>query len=64
MKAANYKISIINLSGEIIQTDERDVEDKNKTATLLLKDVAAGTYFIRLFNKKTAATYSEKIIVQ
>ena len=64
LKAANYKISIINLSGEIIQTDERDVEDKNKTATLLLKDVAAGTYFIRLFNKKTAATYSEKIIVQ
>jgi len=64
LKAGNYKILIINLSGEIIQTDEQDVEDKNKIATLLLKDVAAGTYFVRLFNKKTAASYSEKIIVQ
>ena len=64
LKAGNYKISIINLSGEIIQTDEQDVDDKNKIATLLLKDVAAGTYFVRLFNKKTAASYSEKIIVQ
>ena len=64
LKAGNYKISITNLSGEIIQADERDVMDENKIATLLLKNVATGTYFIRLFNEKTAASYSEKIIVQ
>ena len=63
LKAGNYKISIINLSGEIIQTDERDV-DENKIATLLLNNVAAGTYFICLFNEKTTASYSQKIIVQ
>jgi len=64
LDAGNYNISIINLNGDIVQTDEKDISSKNKLVSLGLKNVAAGTYFVRLINTKTAATYSEKIIVQ
>ena len=59
-----YTVSIINLSGEIVQTEEVFIENKKQPVDFHLKDIAAGTYFVHLFNRKTAASYSEKIIVQ
>jgi hypothetical protein len=40
------------------------IENKKGVFDFHLKDIPTGTYFVHLFNRKTAASYSEKIIVQ
>jgi Secretion system C-terminal sorting domain len=64
MDAGKYTISIINLAGEIVQTEEVWIENKKQILSFHLKDIAAGAYFVHLFNRKTAASYSEKIIIE
>lgn len=64
IEAGEYIISIVGLSGEIIQVEELTIENKRKVLDFWLKDFAAGTYIVRLLNKRTSVTYSEKIIVQ
>lgn len=64
LEKGNYTISVINTAGEVIQTNEIVTENKNAVVDLPLKETAAGTYFIHVFNLKTAASYSEKIVVQ
>lgn len=64
MQKGNYAISILNMAGEVIQTEEISVENKNQPISLHLNETAAGTYFIHVFNRKTAASCSEKIVVQ
>ncbi len=59
-----YTISIVSMSGEVVQTKEVSLENKKQLTELALKNIAAGTYFIHVFNRKIAASYSEKIIVQ
>jgi hypothetical protein len=62
--AGDYTVSIINLAGEIVQTEEVLIESKMQVMSIRLKDITAGTYLVHFFNRKTAASYSEKIIVQ
>ena len=64
LDAGDYKISIIGASGDIIQTEEKEISVENKTVTLFLKDVGSGTYFIRVLSRKTGVSYSKKIIIQ
>jgi hypothetical protein len=64
LDAGAYVISILNMAGEVIQTKEVVIENKNPLLELPIKETAAGTYFIHAFNRKTGASYSEKIIVQ
>jgi hypothetical protein len=64
LEAGNYKISIIGSSGDIIQSDGKEISAKNKIASVFIKDVAAGTYFIHILSQKTGASYSKKIIIQ
>lgn len=64
MQKGNYTISILNMAGEVIQSEEISVENKNQPISLHLNETAAGTYFIHVFNRKTAASCSEKIVVQ
>jgi len=45
-------------------TEEIVIESKKQIIDLNLKDVAPGIYFVHLFNRKTANSYSEIIIVQ
>jgi len=59
-----YFISILNSSGETIQSNEVHVESKNQVIDYILKEISAGTYFVRLANKKIGKQYTEKIIVQ
>lgn len=60
----NYTVSIISLSGQVIQSEDINIETKKQIFGMNLKDIAAGTYVVGLLNKKTRAAYSEKIIVQ
>lgn len=64
LEAGDYTISIINMAGEVIQTEEVSIQKKKEVVDLHLEETAAGTYFIHVFNRKTAASYSEKIVVQ
>ena len=59
-----YAVSIVSLTGEIITTEKLNIQSKQEIVDFPLGNVAAGTYFIRVINAKTAASYSEKIIVQ
>lgn len=59
-----YTISVISSSGEIIQTTEVLTNDKNQIVDLPLHEAVAGSYFVHVFNRKTAASYSQKIVVQ
>lgn len=58
-----YSVSIIDLSGKLVQNEEVLIENKKQVIELRLKSLAKGTYFVHLLNRKTAASYSEKIIV-
>jgi hypothetical protein len=60
----NYTVSIINMAGEVMQTEEIVLENKKQAIDLKLSETAAGTYFIHLFNRRTAASWSEKILIQ
>jgi uncharacterized protein YegP (UPF0339 family) len=62
--AGEYVVSIMSLNGEVVQAKELTVESKKKILDFQLKDFASGTYIVRFSNKRTGATYSEKIIVQ
>lgn len=64
LDAGEYTISIISMSGEVVQTKELSLESRKQLTELTLKNIAAGTYFVHVFNRKTGASYSEKIIVQ
>ena len=59
-----YTISIISISGEVVQTEEVIVENKNQQVDFNLNRTTAGTYFVRVFNRNTAASYTERIIVE
>jgi hypothetical protein len=64
LEAGNYTISVINMAGEAVQTDELQIQHKNAVTDFSLKNIPAGTYFLHVFNRKTALSYAEKIVVQ
>ena len=64
LENGEYIISVIDMSGEVLQTQEIVIEDKKKLVEFYLQEAGTGTYLIHLFNRKTAASYSEKVIVQ
>ena len=59
-----YTLSVINIQGEVVQTSEVAVENKSHVFDYTLKSTTAGTYFIRLNNRQTGKSYTEKIVVQ
>lgn len=59
-----YILSMIGVSGQIIQSEEINVETKGQATEMKLRDMRAGTYIVQVFNKKTERTYLKKIIVQ
>lgn len=64
IKPGNYFLTIINESGNAVQTEELVVEKKASDLFVGLKNLAAGAYFIRLTNKKTGKSYTQKMLVQ
>jgi hypothetical protein len=52
------------MSGEVLQTQEIVIDSKKKQIDFFLEEAIAGTYVIHLFNRKTTASFSEKIVVQ
>jgi hypothetical protein len=64
IKAGDYTISLVNVTGEVVQTEEVTVENKRELVDFSVNQQIAGTYFVKVFNRKTGASYSEKIIIR
>lgn len=64
VQTGNYLISIINLSGQTVQSTEAVIENKYQIININLKDLSAGNYFVRLINRNTGKYFTEKIVVQ
>jgi hypothetical protein len=64
LNSGKYTMSLMNLSGQNIRSEEVNVETERTIIEIKLKDIAAGAYIVRIFNKKTGRAYSKKIIVQ
>jgi hypothetical protein len=64
LENGEYVLSIIDMSGEVLQTQEILIDSKKKQIEFLLENVSKGAYVVHLFNRKTAVSFTEKIIVQ
>ena len=64
LEEGNYTVSVIDMNGVVVQTDEASIERKRTTVTMALGSVTPGSYLIHVFNRKTAASYTEKILVK
>jgi hypothetical protein len=64
LENGEYVLSVIDMSGEVLQTQEVIVDEKKKIVEFHLEEAKAGTYIIHLFNRKSTASYTEKITVQ
>jgi hypothetical protein len=64
LESGEYVLSVIDMSGEVLQTQEIFVDEKKKVIDFYLEEAKAGTYIIHLFNRRSTASFSEKIIVQ
>jgi hypothetical protein len=59
-----YVVSCISAGGEVIFNEERIIDRKNQLMQLSLPAISTGTYYISLFNRKTAKSYTEKLIIK
>jgi hypothetical protein len=64
IEKGDYTISIINMAGEVTQASEIAVANKKQITDFHLGEIAAGVYYVHLFNRKTGASYSKKIMVE
>jgi len=58
-----FLLQFLSLSGQVIFTQDLRMDKKSRLPDLLIPDVSAGTYFIRITNKKTKENFTEKLIV-
>lgn len=59
----HYIVSVLSMSGDVLQTEDVQMENKGEELRLPLKDMEAGTYLIHVFNRNTAASYTEELVV-
>ena len=63
LEPGSYTVSIIDMAGVVVQTDDVRLE-QGGLVRLTLLPTAGGTYFVHVFNRRTAASYIEKLVVQ
>jgi hypothetical protein len=59
-----YIAQLVNQSGQVIFTKEIWIDAEARVLNLDLPTVIAGSYFIRVTNKKSGKNSAEKIIIQ
>ena len=59
-----YLLQILNQSGQSVQQNEVWIDEEARLLSVDVPNVAAGSYFLILTNKKTGKKYTEKIIIQ
>jgi hypothetical protein len=64
LEKGEYVLLLLTGSGQMVQKEKVFVEFKSQVLNFRLKEVPAGTYFVRLMNSKTGRAFTEKLIVQ
>lgn len=64
LSTGDYLISLQNMAGQTVQSKIVAIERKHQTVELAINETAAGTYLVRVSNRTTGASHSEKIVVQ
>jgi hypothetical protein len=62
--AGNYDLQLLNLSGQIVYTKQMWIDEEARLLELQMPAVPAGTYFLSIFNSKTAKGYTKKVVIQ
>ena len=63
-ETGDVKIELLNLQGQLISSSIINTYEKNSTTTYQLPNIIAGSYLVRITNRKSGKTQTEKIIVQ
>ena len=59
-----YILQLFNQSGQVVFVKEMYIDKEAKLLSVDLPSLSAGSYFLRMTNKASNKSYSEKIIVQ
>jgi hypothetical protein len=59
-----YRFDLFNLQGQLLRSETGLISENNQVVSFRLVSIAAGTYSIRMTNKKSGKQHTEKIIVQ
>lgn len=59
-----YSIQLLDLSGQSVKQQEVWIDAEAKVLNFDLPDVAAGSYFVVMTNKKSGKHYSEKVVIE
>ena len=62
--SGEMQIELFNLQGQLIGSSVINTYEKNSTITYQLPNIIAGSYLLRLKNKKSGKIQTEKIIIQ
>jgi TonB-dependent SusC/RagA subfamily outer membrane receptor len=60
----DFRLQLLNASGQLSFTKEIWIDEEARILNLQLPSVAPGNYFLRMTNKKSGKSYTEKIIIQ
>jgi hypothetical protein len=63
-KTGDYTAQLFSQSGNLIHTQDLHIDEKARVLNVQLPSVSAGSYFIKMTNKKTGKFVSEKIIIE
>ena len=63
-ETGSFILQLLNPSGQLTFTKEMWINDEARVLNLQLPSVAAGNYFLRMTNKKSGKSYTEKLIIQ
>jgi hypothetical protein len=63
LNRGHYIVSVISMAGDVLQTEEVQIENEKQELRLSIKNLEAGTYLLHVFNRNTAASYTEEIVV-
>jgi CarboxypepD_reg-like domain/Secretion system C-terminal sorting domain len=63
-KPGDYTVQLFSQSGNLVHTQDLHIDEKARILNVQLPVVSAGSYFIKMTNKKTGKFVSEKIIIE
>jgi CarboxypepD_reg-like domain/Secretion system C-terminal sorting domain len=63
-QSGNYTAQLFSQSGNLIHAQDLHIDEKARVLNVQLPSVSAGSYFIKMTNKKTGKFVSEKIIIE
>jgi hypothetical protein len=59
-----YTVQLFSQSGNLVHTQDLHIDEKARVLNVQLPAVSAGSYFIKMTNRKTGKFVSEKIIIE